>query len=277
MNRLTTVLVLTSAIVAAVNIQALRIDPNLAADVLRQQNPGDVATSVRDNPQLNQECQRLALEQELARQAAQRGLAERTDVQNELQRLRRMTLMAALRDDLARSVPPPKETDVLFFYSNNLSRWTVPLSYLLDVFSVNTNDTALVAEAKIAATTLPLIKTNAADYVSKLRAKGISVIAFQQWFPTNNIDESVLTEIETTPKGDVRAITQPNGVTIVHVNDTRQPTRLTIEQARPTVENDLIRATVEKLWQDHLDRTRTQLGLDSLTTQSATNVPSARK
>ena len=262
MNKLTCSLALTCFALLTVQGDTVRIDPNIAADVLRQSNPGDVANSVRDNPQLSQEYQRIALEQELAREAAQRGLCERVDVQNEFERLRRITLVTALRDDLARSAPPPPEAEILHSYSNNLARWMVPLSYLLDVFDVGTNDAAAIAEAKIAASTIPLIKTNVNEYVTRLKAKGITVVAYQQWFPTNNIDASVLAEIESAAKGDVRTIARPNGATIVRFNETRPPTRLTIEQARPTVESELIRAATEKLWQEHLERTRKKLGLD---------------
>lgn len=216
------------------------------------------AADVLNNPNLLAQYQNVLLEQDLAQQAAQRGLAERLDVQRMLQVSRRRVLVQALREDIARTLPPVSDADAQAAYKQDLARWVKPAAFKLDVFSINPDDAAAMASAQQLVTGVAVSDDDLKKLVS---ARQTVSQQGNQWLSTNQVTAAIWKSLSEMSLNEVRIFPDGAQTLVIRRGPYSGDKQLTFEEARPFVSRELAAERAAAAWRDYLAKRRKALGL----------------
>jgi hypothetical protein len=231
-------------------------DPGVAAEVMRGTVTARAADAMQDNQQLLLDYQSAALEQELAQEAVKRGLAERMDVQQELQKARRQTLVRAVRDDVARAVAAPSEEELKQAYQSDPGRWTLPAAYQLDVFLVAPGDTNGLAQAR----QLAAGKAVPDDALRFLNARALVLQSSGRWLEARDVVPAIWTNLPAMKAGEGRLFDTDGGLLFVRRGAFREQKTPPFEQVRGQIQAALHRQKQAEAWRDYLIQKRKELG-----------------
>ena len=242
---------------AAASAQTSRFDTAVAAEVMRGTVAAQAAGAMRDNQQLILDYQNVAIEQELAREAAARGLAERLDVGHALEQSRRQILVQALREDLARGVPSPAEKDSQAAYQKDPGRWALPEAYQLDVLQLDGTDAKGLREARALANGKPV--SDAA--LQPLKVKVLGTQASGNWISAAQLAPEIWTNLPAMRQGTVRVFDLNGATLLIRRGMYREMRALSYEQVKGQIEMELRRVKEDAAWQQYLAKKRKELGL----------------
>ena len=236
--------------------QEAQFDQAVAAEVMRGTVASQVAGAMQNNQQLLVDYQAVALEQGLAEEAAQRGLAERLEVQNRLQRARRQILIQALKEDLVAEAPAPTEEEMQKAYQAQPARWTLPPAFQLDAMEIDPLDDKTIQQAR----TLETGKAVSDEMLRSLKARALVTQASGNWVTAGQVAPVIWTNLPTMGTNEVRCFDTPAGRILVRRGAMRAPRQLSFEEVRPQVEGEARRAKEETFWNEYLAAKRKTLG-----------------
>ena len=256
-NRFALLVVLLTAVMPCIpaSAQQVTLDPAVASEVLRGTVALQAAGALRDNQQLLLDYQSVAMEQELAQEAVKRGLAERMDVQQELQKTRRQTLVRAMHDDIARSVTPPPEEDVKQAFQKDPQRWTLPAGYQLDVFYVDPANSNALAQARALTG-----KAVSDDALKSLNARALVLQSSGRWMSSNDLASAIWTNLPAMKQGDGRLFETESGPLLIRRGAYREQRVPLFDEARAEVHALLLRQKQEEAWQKYLVQKKKDIG-----------------
>ncbi len=242
---------------AAILAQTTSVDPAIAMELLRVASESAAVGAVRSNPDLARMYSSSLLEQELAQEAARRGLAERLDVQRAMLNARRQILIQALRADISRGAAAPTDAEVKRRFEQNRPDLKLPEAvkadlYLVDGAAPNSLETVRAAQAAQQIDPARLQKTR-----FRLVAD-----AAQAWAARNVFPEDVWNEVRKMKKDQVRFFSLPDGnYLLVRFEDYRAERPAALEEVAEDLRNQILREHEQKLWDDYLAAQRKKLGI----------------
>jgi len=236
------------------SLSAADFDRGVAAEAVRGTSINNAMGTMTDNQQLRLEYQRILTEQAIAVEAARLGLTERLDVQHALQAARREVLVSSMRHEVTKNILLPGLTAVTAAYSNNLARWIVPETVLVDIVQISTNDDRTVAAAAS-------VITNKQDNTDRPMPEGVSMIIAGRWLRAVDFPADVWNTISGMSKCDTELCQAGDSYLLISLHARRHIRTNSFAAARSTIEIEMLRAEEEKVWQSYINRVRKQLGL----------------
>lgn len=238
--------------------QTNTLDYWAATEVVMGMVNANTAAEIARSPNLAAQYQNVLMEQDLAQQAAQRGLAERLDVQRMLQIARRQVLVQALREDIARAIPPITEDEARAAYKKDTARWVKPAAFKLDVFAFKPDDTVAAASAQT------LVTGNAVadeDLKKLVNARQTVAQTGNQWLTTNNVSAAIWTSLSEMSLNEVRVFPDGAQTLVIRRGPYSGDKQLTFEEAREYVSRELFAERAAAAWRDYVTKRRKALGL----------------
>jgi len=236
------------------SLSAADFDHGVAAEAVRGTSIADAMGTMTDNQQLRLEYQRILTEQAISVEAARLGLTERLDVQHGLQAARRGVLVSSMRREVTKNIPLPGLTAVTAAYSNNLARWIVPETALVDIVQMSTNDDRTVAAATS-------VITNKPGNADRPMPEGVSMIIAGRWLRAVDLPVPVWNTISGMSKGDTEFCQAGDSYLIISLHARQLIRTNSLAAARGTIEIEMLRAEEEKVWQSYIKSVRKRLGL----------------
>jgi len=236
--------------------QEARFDAAVAAEVMRGTVAAQAAGAMRDNQQLLLDYQAVALEQELACEAAKRGLTERLDVQHALEQARRQVLVQALKKEVTRRVAPLDEADIKAAYEKEPTRWTSPAAFQIDAYPLDLSDSQDMDRARPLVTGKPV----GDERLSGLTAKPVVLQSSGRWLTAHEVAPEVWTNLPAMKSGTARIFQTPAGAMLVRRGAFREPRIPPLEQVRGQIEIELEQQDAEVKWTEFLKKRRKLMG-----------------
>lgn len=238
--------------------QTASVDPALAMELLRAASAPAAVGAVRSNPDLARMYSSSLLEQELAQEAARRGLTERFDVQRALIGARQQILIQALREDIVRAVKPPSDAEVKRRYERDRADLKLLEAvkadlYLVDGTASNALETVRTAQA---AQKIDL------ERLQETRFRQIAGAA-QGWAARNVFPEDVWRDVRQMTKDQVRFFRLPDGnYLLTRFVEYREERPATLEEIEADLRNRMLQEYQQKAWEDYLAAQRKKLGIE---------------
>ncbi len=242
--------------VSSAKAQQSVLDFGVASEVVRNMMSAEVGQSITTSTNLMANYRNYALEQELAQEAARRGLTERIDVLRSLEDQRRDTLIMALRNDIIRTAEAPSEDAIKKEYQKQKDRLILPPAQKLDVFSVSATQTQLIEKARALA-------ANSTDIAEPLVKRGfihVSAQLTEPWFTSNQVAGVVWEKVSAMPKGGVDVFPDGDNVLLIRKVDARAARAMTLEEATDVLRNALMRDRQLALWNEFIAKKSGELG-----------------
>ena len=243
-------------VVSSARAQENAFDFGVASEVVRNMMSADVGQSIASSTNLMANYRNFALEQELAQEAARRGLSERIDVLRTLENSRRETLILALRNDIIRAAEVPGDEAIKKEYQKQKDRLMLPPAQKLDVFSVSAVQTQLIEKARALAASSPDI----AEPLTKRGFIHVSAQLAEPWFTSNQVAGFIWEKVAAMEKGGVEVFPDGNNVLLVRKIDSRAARVMTPEEAQPLLRNALMRDRQAELWNEFITKKSRELG-----------------
>lgn len=188
------------------------------------------------------------LEEEIACEAARRGLLERDDVQESLKKARRQVLTQALKKDFGRSLPPLTEKELNDAYQRLRNHWMIPESYLIDAVEISKLDPKTQAVARGLVTGKP-VSDKAIDFLMK---HALVNQKRGQWVTRQNLAPEIWQALAKMKMNEVRVIKTQGGEFLIRKGLHRQQGALPLEQVRNQLAVIIKQQKMEKAWNDYL-------------------------
>jgi len=242
--------------VSSARAQNSAVDFGVASEVVRNMMSAEVGQSISSSTNLMANYRNYALEQELAQEAARRGLTERIDVLRTLEDQRRDTLILALRNEIIRAAEAPSEEMIKKEYQKQKERLMLPPAQKLDVFSVSSVQTQLIEKARVLA-------ANSADIAEPLTKRGfihVSAQLAEPWFTSNQVTAVIWEKITAMPNGGVEVFPDGDNVLLIRKIDSRTSRVMTLEEAQGVLRSALMRNRQETLWNEFVSKKSRELG-----------------
>ncbi len=233
------------------------LDQAVASELLRGAVAGQTVNALAQSPDLQRNYVISVIEQELAQEAARRGIAERLDVQRAIMQARYQILLQALQQDVVRHAAQPADADVQAAFKKEKDRWILPEGFKLDIFACESTNTAAVTALKAAAGTV-------APDAAALQTAGARQLvsgAGDVWVTEKDIVPEVWKALASQKNGESRTFGVQNTVWLVRRSDYRKAGPMTFEQARERVRAELLQASQRAEWEAFLEKRRKSLGL----------------
>lgn len=249
--------VLGVAATLAARAQTHVLDQTIATELLRGATGEMAVGALQSSPDFARMYTTSVLEQELAQEAAMRGLGERLDVQRALMTARYTILIQALQQDVARGTAQPTDAEVEAQYKKNRAEYKLPEAVKADVVILDGTETNALEVARAAA----LAQTIDPENLKKTRFQELAR-ADQVWVARDVFPEDVWKQVREMEKGRVSFFRMPNSnYMIVKYEDYRAERPATLDEAKDGIRNQMAGERQRKAWEDYLEATRTKLGL----------------
>lgn len=236
--------------------QGAPVDYGVASEVVRSMMSADVGRSILTSTNLMSNYRNFAMEQELAQEAARRGLTERIDVRRTIEDQRREVLITALRNEITRAAPAPADAAIKAEYNRQKDRLIMPAAQKLDVYSISATQTQVIEKARILLENDPGV----AETLVKRGFVHLSGSLEEPWFTAAQVAPAIWGELAAMSAGDVEAFPDGNNVLLIRKYDNREARAMTFEEAEPGLRNALLRDAQMKLWNDYLEKKSRELG-----------------
>ncbi len=246
---------ITTGVVAQQGAHVL--DQAVASELVRGAVAGQTVNALAASPDLQRNYVISVIEQELAQEAARRGLAERLDVQRALMQARYQILLQALQQDVVRHVAQPTDAEIQSAFKKEKDRWVMPEAFKLDIFAADGANTGAVTALKAAAGTAALDATA----LQTAGARQLVASTGDVWVSEKEIVPEVWKALSSLKMGESRTFGVQNAVWLVRRADYRKAGPMTFEQARDRVRAELLQAGQRAEWESFLEKRRKSLGL----------------
>jgi len=236
--------------------QQSSIDFGVASEVVRNMMSAETSQNILASTNLMANYRNFALEQELAQEAARRGLSERIDVQRSLEDIRREVLIRALRVDITRLAEAPSEDQIKKEFEKLKEQLVMPQTLKLDVYSISAAQTQVVERAKE-------VLRSEADAVGLLTKRGFVHVTGQlaePWFTSNQVSEFIWKSLLEMKAGEVDAFPDDNNILLIKKLDKREPRKMTLEEARNGLTRSLMAGRQDALWAEFVAKKSRELG-----------------
>lgn len=241
---------------AETRAQTINMDFGVATEVVRSMMSPDVGASISSSTNLMANYRNFALEQELAQEAARRGLSERIDVRRALEEQRRDILINALRNDVIRTVPPPAEATLRAEFRKQRDELIMPAAQKLDVFSISADQTQTIARAQAFA-------AESEEIAETLIDRGFVNVSGQltePWFAADQMTESIWEAVTAMERGQVEVFPDGANALLIRKLDERAARPMTYEEAEAPLRQFLMRDAQIKRWNEYVEEAGRKLG-----------------
>lgn len=252
MRRLLTGLCL---IAAAAWSEDKALDFGVVAEVVRSVANERNAIEIQANTNLMVTYRELALQQELAREAARRGLTETLAVQRAIELSRRNVLVTALRNDVAAGVRTPTDQEIRDAFRQQGDRLRQPEGYRLDVYRLGSDQAEALAYAASLATGKPVSDEDLADLPAVAFARQTNEV----WFTAANMTSNVWAGLESMEQDEVRLFPDGTLTLVIRRGERRDARNLRLDEARPLLRENLLRERAEEAWRELVEETTERL------------------
>lgn len=238
--------------------QNATIDYGVATEVVRTMMSDQTGQSILASTNLMANYRNFALEQELAQEAARRGLGERIDVQRIIEEARRDILIRALRNDVIRKTAEPTEKEIAEAYKKYADRLVLPATLKLDVYTIAATETQLFERAQA------LLTGDAAAAADQLPKRGFVHVTAQvanPWFNASQVAPAIWKRLLETPVGEAGVFPDGVNVLLIRKDDARESRPMTLDESRETVAAQVKRERQEKMWLDFVAEKGRLIGL----------------
>lgn len=256
MKKLMAVLMMTS-VSLALHAQNIPLDFGVASEVVRTMMSAQTGQSILSSTNLMANYRNFALEQEMAREAARRGITERIDVLRTIEDMRREVLIRALRSEVIAAAKTPSEEEIAREYKKLSDRLVLPKSLRLDVYSISAAETQLFERA----TAMLSSQEDAAGPLTKRGFVHVTGQADASWFTANQVTEAIWNELLTMPAGEARIFPDGSNVLLIKKLEERESRPMTLDESRELISNLLMRDAQNQLWNDFVTEKAKSLGL----------------
>lgn len=249
-------LTLTALTAAIVSAQEVPMDYGVASEIVRGMVSEDVGRSIVASTNLMANYRNIALEQELAQEAARRGLTERIDVRRTLEDQRRNTLILALRNEITRTATPPDDATLAAEFKKQQDKLVMPTAQKLDVYSISAGQTQVVERARALA-------ESGADLTATLTNRGFVHVTGQidePWFTANQVAPAIWSDLLAMAPGDVEVFPDGGTLLLIRKLEDREARPMTLEEATPLLRNALMRDAQMTLWNNYVAEKASGLG-----------------
>lgn len=259
MNRIGIVTAVVGAFAVSASAQQAGhfLDQAVATELLRGAVAGQAVSALAASPDMQRNYVSGVVEQELAQEAARRGLVERVDVQRALMQARHQILLQALQQDVGRHVVQPTDAEIQASFKKEKDRWVLPEAFKLDIFAADSSNNNAVAALKVAAG----MAAPDAVALQTAGARQLASGAGEAWVAERDIVPEVWKALPSLRIGEGRTFGVQNAVWLVRHVDSRKAGPMTFEQARDQVRSALLQATQRAEWESFVDKRRKALGL----------------
>ncbi len=259
MNRIGIVTVMAGAFAVAASAQQTGhfLDQAVATELLRGAVAGQAVNALAQSADMQRSYVTGVIEQELAQEAARRGLTERVDVQQAMTRARHQILLQALQQDIGRQAVQPTDAEIQASFKKEKDRWVMPEAFKLDIFAADSSNATAVAALKTAA-------GMAAPDAAALKTAGARQLASgagEAWVTEREIVPEVWKALPSLRVGEGRTFGVQSAVWLVRRVDARKAGPMTFEQAREQVRGALLQANQRAEWEAFVEKRRKALGL----------------
>ncbi|MBP7828391.1 MAG: hypothetical protein KA248_00590 [Kiritimatiellae bacterium] len=240
-----------------VSAQPPAIDFGVAAELVRNMMSEQVGQNILASTNLMSNYRNYALEQEIAQEAARRGLTERIDVQRAIEETRRDILIQAVKNDVIRAARPPTDEKIARETEALSAQLVAPPALKLDVYSISGRQTQHLewARAQLAA---------GEDVEARLAERGFVHVTAQNpdpWFTANRVAAPIWTRLTAMTNGEAEVFPDGNNYLLVRRLDARSARPMTAEESHDLVRARLLRESQEKLWSEFIEQKARALGL----------------
>ena len=240
--------------------QLENIDFGVASEVVRNMMSAQTGEEIMGSTNLHGAYKNYALEQELAQEAARRGLQERIDVQRTMEEARRSVMIRALRNDIIRSIPPPAADKIKSTYEAEAAkgRWALPAGFKLDVFGLpGANPDQLAAANKLA--TGEAVEDAA---LAALKLQQLSSQATGSYLSSNQVAGPIWKELMEMKLNELRVFPDGTNHLVVRRGAYAGPRELKLEEATEVVKGMLLREKQDAAWDEYVRKKQKSLGLE---------------
>ncbi len=219
--------------------------------------PGTAAVDLQAGPvELQNAYAEQTLIQELVQESARRGLPERVDVQDALRQARWQVLVQALKEDVVRNIPAPKEDELRRTYDQQKELFRQNEAYKVDAYAVpaSTPGATVRLGAMVAARRLD------DKALAELRARSMAR-STGPWIGANGFHPDIWSALSSMKDGDVRLFPLGEDLVLVRRVEYRAERNQTFEEARDRVKAYLMKTKADAAWGVFVKRKIAELGL----------------
>jgi len=237
--------------------QNMPLDFGVASEVVRNMMSAQTGQNILSSTNLMANYRNFALEQEMAQEAARRGITERIDVQRTIEDMRREVLIRALRSEIIRAAKPPSEEAIGNEFKKLSDRLILPKALKLDVYSISATETQLFERAKA-------LLSGTADVSEQLVKRGFVHVSGQlaePWFDANQVAAAIWNELLTMPAGEAQIYPDGSNVLLIKKLEERESRPMTLDESRDIISNILMRDSQNELWNNFVVERAKSLGL----------------
>ncbi len=243
-------------------VGAQRLDRGAIAEVVMgmvgPQNEREILSSTNLLAAYNN----IALEQDLAKEAARRGLTEDLQFRRAMELSRRNLLIAALRNDITADLAPPTEKEIQAAFASTPARWNLPEAYRLDIYPIsNTNASALNAARQLA-TGKPIADNNPA--LANFPVPPASTQTAGPWFSETQVTSNIWSQLKQMAKDEARLFPDGEHFVMVRLGERREKSTLTVDQVRETLAAELADQKAQSAWRAYVEARRAALNVAPL-------------
>jgi PPIC-type PPIASE domain len=236
--------------------QQSAIDFGVASEVVRNMMSAETSQNILASTNLMANYRNFALEQELAQEAARRGLTERIDVQRSLEDIRREVLIRALRVDITRQAETPSEEQIKSEFEKLKDQLVMPPTLKLDVYSISGSQTQAVEKAKL----LLKSETNAVELLTKRGFVHVTGQLAEPWFSSNQVSEYIWKRLSEVKAGEIESFPDGNNILVIKKLDARESRKMTLDEARSGLTRRLMAGRQNALWDEFVTKKSRELG-----------------
>lgn len=235
------------------------LDQAVLTELTRGTSSPLAVNALQSNPELQRRYTAGVLEQELAQEAARRGLAERLDVQQALAGARMQILIQALQADISRKLPRPTDAEVEREFRTNAEAYQILEAVKADIFLLDGSHPESLNVARRA------VSANEIDgaELQKIRFQQIALAEQGVWVARDVFPEDIWTAVKQIPAGRVRFFRVEDNVLLLKFYEHREARAATLDEVREQIRQELTQRRFQEAWQNFLQEKSRDLGLSA--------------
>jgi len=248
-------LIITSIYISQTNAQPPAWDRAVIAEIMRENSIKGAHDAMKNNQSLYLNYQYLLIEQEIAQEAVKLGLCERMDVIHKLQNSRRTILVNAMKEDILRKMPDPPMVELQVYYNKHLNQYTLPETFKIDVFEIDTNNDKLMGLVK----NLKTSKQFDLQELLQAGAKKIMTESKTNWFTEKQIHKKIFLALQKMKNLDMQLVKLNSSLFLVHRINYREKVVRPFKHVLNDILVKIKNAQAEAVWQDYLQNVKKRL------------------
>jgi len=233
------------------------VDQTVLTELARGATSSLAVNALQSNPDFQRRYSAGVLEQELAQEAARRGLAERLDVQQALANARMQILIQALQADLARKQPRPTDAEIERQFRANPETYRLLEAVKADLFLLEGAHPEALAVARQAVADQEI----RAGELQKTRFQQVALADQDVWVARDVFPEEIWTAVRQIPEGRVRFFRVEENIMLLKYYEHREARAATLDEVRDNVRQELSQRRFQEAWQNFLQEKSKALGL----------------